>query len=360
AGGADTLSVAAYVTVAAGPVAAFSASDSSGTAPLEVTFTDLSTGADAWAWDFGDGITSTAQHPVHSYTAAGVYTVTLIAGGACGADTLAVPGLIAVDAPPLPVATFAATPTAGCAPLDVAFTDQSTGTVAAWAWDFGDGGTSVEQHPAHVYGLPGAYTVTLIASGDAGADTLAVPGAVTVGTPVGAAFAVGDTLGAPPLAVAFSDQSTGGPTGWLWDFGDGATDTVPDPQHIYLADGTYSVTLIVTNGCSADTLVMAEAVVVSSLSSVGLLVPSGFGLAQNYPNPFNPSTTLTYALTRTGPVRLEIFNTAGRRVAMLVDEERPAGEHSVVWQPQGLASGVYFARFSAEGRGETRRLVLLK
>lgn len=59
-------------------------------------------------------------------------------------------------------------------------------------------------------------------------------------------------------------------------------------------------------------------------------------------------------------MRLEIFDTAGRRVAMLVDQERPAGEHSVVWQPQGLASGVYFARFSAEGRGETRRLVLLK
>lgn len=360
AGGADTLSVAASVTVLDGPVAAFSASDSSGTAPLGVTFTDLSTGADSWAWDFGDGGSSTQQHPVHTYTAAGVYTVRLIAGSACGADTLTAGDLIAVDAVPIPVAAFAVDPAAGCAPLQAAFTDASTGAVDTWAWDFGDGGASADQHPVHTYTQPGAYDVQLVVTGTGGVDTLTVTAAVTVGTPVAAAFALSDTLGAPPLVVAFTDQSTGGATGWQWDFDDGATSTQQHPTHEYHTDGTYTVTLIVTNGCSADTLVVADAVLVSSLSAVGLRVPAGFGLAQNYPNPFNPATTLTYALSQAGPVRLEIYDTAGRRVAVLVDQERPAGEHSVVWQPRGLASGVYFVRFSAAGLGETRRLVLLK
>ena len=360
AGGADTLTAAAYVTVAAGPSADFAASDSTGTAPLEVTFTNLSSGADAWSWDFGDGGTSTAQDPVHTYSDAGTYTVVLVATSACGADTLTAADVITVDAPPVAVADFSLDPAAGCAPLEVAFTDQSAGGVTAWDWDFGDGGTSTDQNPIHLYADPGAYDVTLIATAPGGSDTLTVAGAVTVGTPVAAAFAISDTLGAPPLTVTFTDETTGGPTSWLWDFGDGATDTVPDPVHAYTADGVYDVTLIVGNGCSADTLTVTGAVEVNSLSAVGGRVPAGFGLAQNFPNPFNPATTITYAVTKAGPVRLEVYDTAGRRVAVLVDEEKGRGEHSVVWQPRNLASGVYFARFTAEGRHDTRRLVLLK
>ncbi len=360
AGGSDTLMVAAYVTVDGPPTAAFSAADSSGQAPFEVTFSDASTGADSWAWDFGDGFTSTAQDPVHTYSADGTFTVVLIATNACGSDTLTAVGMITVDPVPVPVAAFTADPAAGCAPLTVGFTDQSAGGVDAWQWDFGDGGSSVDQHPSHVYALPGSYDVRLIVGAAGGVDTLVVASAVMVGTPVVAAFAVSDTLGAPPLVSTFSDQSTGGATSWLWDFGDGATATLQNPEHSYTTEGLFTVSLIVSNGCSADTLTVPGAVLVSSLSGVDGRVPAGFGLAQNYPNPFNPSTTLAFALTKAGPVRLEIFDTAGRRVAVLVNEERSAGQHSVVWQPRGLASGMYFARFAAEGQQDTRRLVLLK
>ena len=303
---------------------------------------------------------STLQNPEHTYSGDGTFTVRLIATNACGTDTLTAVDLITVDPVPAPVAAFAVDPAAGCAPLAVTFTDQSAGGVTEWFWDFGDGGDSFDQNPVHLYADPGAYDVRLIVGAPGGVDTLTVTGAVTVGTPVTAAFAVNDSLGAPPLNTTFVDQSTGGATSWLWDFGDGATDTLQNPVHAYTTEGLFTVSLIVGNGCSADTLTVPGAVLVSSLSGVGGRVPAGFGLAQNYPNPFNPSTTLVFALSKAGPVRLEIFDTAGRRVAVLVDEERAAGEHSVLWQPRGLASGMYFARFAAEGRHDTRRLVLLK
>jgi PKD repeat protein len=362
-GGSNTAQITDYITVGVLPTALFYVSTSTGQAPLTVDFNDTSLDADAWSWDFGDGATSTEQNPSHTYTDAGQYSVTFIALNDCGSDTLAIANLITVEAAAAPpVAAFSSSPAGGCVPLEVAFTDESTGDVTGWSWDFGDGASATEQNPVHLYEAAGSYDVTLIATSAGGADTLTVAGAVVVGEAASAAFALSDTTGAAPLAVTFTDQSTGGVTSWAWDFGDGATDTLQSPVHEYADQGVYTVTLIVSNGCSADTLVVADAVTVDAnpLSAVDGRVPSGFGLAQNYPNPFNPSTTITYAVTAPGPVRLEVYDAAGRRVAVLVDEIRPAGEHSVLWQPRNLASGLYFARLAAEGRSDTRRLVLLK
>lgn len=71
-----------------------------------------------------------------------------------------------------PVSSFTASPTSGAAPLNVTFTDTSTGTPTSWLWNFGDGETSTEQNPTHTYEEPGIYTVSLIASNDAGSDIL--------------------------------------------------------------------------------------------------------------------------------------------------------------------------------------------
>jgi len=80
------------------PTASFSAAPTSGTAPLTVQFTDTSTGGPtAWAWDFGDGSSSTAQNPSHSYATAGTFTVALTASNAAGSDTATQTGLISVS-----------------------------------------------------------------------------------------------------------------------------------------------------------------------------------------------------------------------------------------------------------------------
>jgi len=153
-------------------LADFSGSPTSGEARLDVQFTDLSTGAETWAWTFGDGGTSTEQNPLHQYAAPDTYTVALVVTNYCGADTLVRTDYIGVTpAPCVITADFSGTPTSGEAPLDVQFTDLSTGA-EAWAWTFGDGGTSTEQNPLHQYAAPDTYTVALVVTNYCGADTL--------------------------------------------------------------------------------------------------------------------------------------------------------------------------------------------
>jgi PKD repeat protein len=146
-----------YLSVWSAPtvVADFSATPLSGNASLTVNFTDLSTGATSWDWDFGDGGTSTLQNPTHIYTVAGTYTVTLSVNS--GAATITKTNYITVNM----VADFTATPVVGMDSLTVSFTDISLGTPTSWAWDFGDSYTSTEQNPVHTYDSAGVYTVTL-------------------------------------------------------------------------------------------------------------------------------------------------------------------------------------------------------
>ena len=268
--------------------------------------------------------------------------------------------LISVGSPAVPVAAFSAAPTGGCAPLDVFFTDESTGDITGWAWDFGDAATDTVQHPGHTYAAPGSFDVRLIVFGPGGADTLTVGGMIAVDGPVTAGFAASTTEGANPLPVVFTEQSVGGPTFWAWDFGDGATDTVQSPSHTYTLEGTYTVTLTTGNACGFDVAVQTDLIIVHTASGVGDAVAARFSLGQNYPNPFNPTTTLVFSLARPGHASLEIFDATGRRVDVLVQGNLEAGEHRITWQPNTLASGVYFARFTAEGRLATRRLVLVR
>lgn len=119
---------------------------------LTCTFTDQSSNALSWFWDFGDGNTSIAQNPVHTYADSGTYNVCLIASDNCGSDTscqkvtvchLTQPGFSSV-------ANL----------LNVVFTDTSK-YADSWLWSFGDGNTSMVQHPTHTYAQNGTYNVCL-------------------------------------------------------------------------------------------------------------------------------------------------------------------------------------------------------
>jgi PKD repeat protein len=164
------------------PVADFTATPTSGTAPLTVNFTDQSTNnPTSWQWDFGDGNTSTQQNLTHTYNNAGTYSVTLTATNSYGSNIKTKNGYITVsNSGNSPVANFIATPTSGTAPLTVNFTDQSTNTPTSWQWDFGDGGTSTQQNPSHAYNNAGNYTVTLTATNVYGSDSENKTGYITV------------------------------------------------------------------------------------------------------------------------------------------------------------------------------------
>ena len=230
-------------------IADFIGSPTDGVAPLRVQFLDSSTGYPTmWNWDFGDGnVASGTANPVHIYSEPGIYTVSLTATSITGASSTKVRQryIIVRDKNPLE-ADFLANPTYGKAPLHVQFTDCSKGAVEEWRWDFGDGGTAYEQNPSHVYQRPGKYTVTLTVSSPTAGTSTKVKEKYIIVEPsciIEARFRADPTSGAAPLSVKFTDLSVGGPTMWAWDFGDGTTDMVANPTHVYKNPGTYQVRL---------------------------------------------------------------------------------------------------------------------
>ncbi len=241
----------AYIYVYEDPIADFSSDQTASCEGVLVEFTDLSTDAMSWAWDFGDGATSDVQNPDHSYDTQGTYTVRLIVTNDCGADTTTGEELIAFTPPP--VADFSADPTATCTGSDVDFTDLSTGAYT-WQWDFGDGATSDVQNPTHSYTVAGTYTISLTVTNECGNDTETKAQYVTVQSGPTADFSATPLSGAAPLNVTFTDLSTSllGITSWTWAFGDGGTSSAQNPTHMYSDTGHYTVTLTVVDACGDD------------------------------------------------------------------------------------------------------------
>lgn len=180
-GGSNTITKTDEISVIVmPPVAEFSANKNSGEHPLDIQFTNNSTGQQtSYSWDFGDGNSSTAEHPLHTYTVTGDYTVTLTVTGPGGSDTETKTNYINVQ-PVAPVANFSAD-TPECEVYDpIQFTDTSTGDITSWAWDFGDGNTSTEQHPTHTYESINIYDVSLTVTGPVGSDTITKTSYMTV------------------------------------------------------------------------------------------------------------------------------------------------------------------------------------
>jgi PKD repeat protein len=252
-------------TAPAGPLSAsFAISPQSGIAPLTVRFLDYSTGAVAWSWDFGDGTNSSEHAPIHTYMRAGRYTVSLTTTDAAGGTGTGVryDAVVATAPGPTPAPTpeglFGSNTSKGPAPLAVAFTDESTGEPYGWLWEFGDGATSLEQHPVHTYTAPGRYLVNLTIFTPMGIARNENPRYVEVGPDLGAPvanFTMSRSGGTAPLYVKFTDCSTGAPSSWRWDFGGLTWTAARNPVVVFRQAGTYPVTLTARNeyGTSAMT-----------------------------------------------------------------------------------------------------------
>ena len=237
-----------YITVGLAPVAQFDAHYAFTTIPTRVEFVDNSLGSTpmTWEWDFGDGATSTEQNPSHLYLQRGTYTVKLTVKNAYGTSSAIKKDYITVGMGP--TAAFVGTPTTGATPLTVAFTDQSSGQIATWTWDFGDGMGSNEQNPVHTYWSNGVYNVILTVSNEYGSSDATKTRYITASGDLAAKFVADPSSGKAPLAVTFTDRSTGSPTAWKWDFGDGSTAAVQYPSHTFATSGAYDVKLTITRG----------------------------------------------------------------------------------------------------------------
>jgi gliding motility-associated-like protein len=164
-------------------------------------------------------------------------------------------------------ADFTATTRSGCSPLVVYFSDSSAGSPTKWKWDLGNGVTSILRNPSATYFNPGTYTVKLIASNAAGADSVIKTEFVTVYGSPQVSFSKDKTGGCFPLPVQFTDNSKAGSgniVSWQWDFGDGTVSTEKNPAHVYKAAGNAMVTLRVTNsfGC-ATSFTMPQPIVIT-------------------------------------------------------------------------------------------------
>jgi gliding motility-associated-like protein len=255
------------------PTANFSASPLAGCAPFVVSFTDQSTGSPtSWAWDLGNGTTSTKQNPTTTYFNSGLFTVTLTVTNASGSNTLTRTQYIKVD--DKPAVNFDASIKTGCFPLRVAFSDLSTGgsaNITGWEWDFGDGALSTAKNPFHIYTTAGNYTVTLKITNSGGCSkVVSRPNYIQVSTGVTVNFSnTIPQLCKPPETINFTDASTGpGALNYEWLFGDGGSAFTANPSHTYNTGGSFNVSLIIQSslGC-VDTLVKPNVIAVKDVVS---------------------------------------------------------------------------------------------
>ncbi|MFK7946682.1 MAG: PKD domain-containing protein [Saprospiraceae bacterium] len=223
--------------------------------PFTVTFTDLTTANPnfTYLWDFGDGNTSTVQNPTYTYTTLGNFTVQLTVTDAVSgcSKTRVKSNFIRINS----ALSFTYTPSSGCEPLDVTFTNTTPISTSGWSWDMGDGYTLTQENPVHTYQDDGCFFVSFTATTPNGCtSTVTSPNCIQVNDAPQASYTINSSNIACsiPHTVSFSGTSNLPGSTYLWDFGDGNTSTQQNPSHTYTSFGVFPVafTAISAQGCS--------------------------------------------------------------------------------------------------------------
>lgn len=240
-------SISQTVTVNPNPAAAFTATTDCNSFPIQ--FTDNSTNAIKWEWNFGDSSPiNTTTSPLHIFPSAGSYDVWLKVINTFGCADSIKKKITVLERPEVDF-TFKNV----CAKEVVTFNDSTKGkNFTSWNWDFGDGATSTSQNTTHVYPTAGVYNVTLIVKNTSGCSDTAVKSVSVSTIPIPLFKATVTCLG---KLTSFTDLSTDVVpiTQWFYDFGDGNNSISKDPNYVYANAGVFNVSLTVTNinGCDS-------------------------------------------------------------------------------------------------------------
>lgn len=245
--------------------------------PLEIVFTNHSFSPDSiavFAWDFGDGTTSSEANPLHTFAAYGSYDVTLVITSVSGCTDDKVKTVVIEDQTMNCHADFffhhTGGPNGNPAEFEFTNTSHAFSPIVTFAWDFGDGTTSAEENPTHLFAEAGNYTVTLVITTESGCTDDKTKTVVVHqgGGGQGDCEADFEAHQPPnhPMEVHFFDKSDFQPGSWAWEFGDGETSGERNPDHTYAAGGEYTVSLTITSADSICVDTYTEVVVVEQFN----------------------------------------------------------------------------------------------
>jgi gliding motility-associated-like protein len=259
----DSVTKPAYIHVEA-PNIAFNADPGFGCLPLKTTF-KLPAGSAAaiqtYHWNFGDGTTSDAASPTHTYTTAGSFDVTLDVVTKSGCKfTFTRKDYIHTGTKPH--ANFSADPLQACLNTPVQFTNLSSPANLVWTWSFPNdkNANDTARNPVHKFGTLGSQDVILVANNNGCMDTMIRRAYVDVNPPK-AMFDWTVVDCADPFTIRFNSEQSEQADTYLWDFGDGQTSTQANPRHTFATAGAKKVTLTVYNGeCSDSHIIYVQIV----------------------------------------------------------------------------------------------------
>ncbi len=251
--GEDTQYANGIVNTPPPPVAGFSYSPSTPNTDSTIQFIDKSTATEStitsWSWSFGDGSSSTEKNPTYQYHSYGTFSVTLQVTDDYGQQNSMT---TSISVKQRPKSVFSYSPLAPTTDDTIYFKDNSydlDGNITSWYWNFGDSSTSNSKNPTHQYQNYGKYRVSLkVTDNDGLTDTSQAN--ITVKKKPTSHFSFSPTAPRLDDTIQFTDLSTAYNatiTSWSWNFGDGSTSTEKNPTHKYQTEGTYSITLEVTD-----------------------------------------------------------------------------------------------------------------
>ena len=295
-------------------------------------FTNSTTGATSYAWDFGDASgTSVQTDPSYTYTNTGNYTVQLVAVSALNCYDTATLGISVNTAP---VVSFTAAPTSGCLPFTANFINSTT-NATDYVWNFGDGGTSTDASPVYIYTSEGTYTVTLLATVGSCADSDSVVGMITTHTPP--VIDLGPDISTN--SVTYMLDAGAGFAGYQWNNGASTQTIVAD------TNGIYCVVVTDNNTCSDSDCVSVI------LDAAGIENTVNENYFMIFPDPAHADFTVMFP--NTASHQLRIYDPLGRVIytgeTTSVSIDIDAGN----WQ-----RGIYDVEILSGDKPLRRRLIL--
>jgi PKD repeat protein len=337
--GRDTFKRTEYIKITGKPKVGFSFVQNG----LSVSFTNNSSNATSYKWQFGDGKSNTQINPTYIYATGGTYIVLLSATNNCGTTTDTQRFVLYS----LPSAAISVNQTKGCSPLSVEFSGKNVVGVSGWSWSFPGGIPSVSNlpNPRVVYENPGVYDVVLSITNSAGTSSLKQDTFIRVVASAKAAFDFKVTQN----VVEFLNRSIEADK-FVWNFGDGTSSTERNPlPHTYYSNKNFTVSLLAQNAACASAT--ERQVPIFGLTPTN--DPNTEGGLKIYPNPTNGLLYLDFKDVQSLDFQIVISNIQGK----ILKSQKLNKELLQVVDMNDLPKGIYFLEFKNKEERFIRKVI---